>query len=150
MYRRIEMKSKSITAFLLGGVLAVYAGRAAAQHSHDHSADSTNQNQTKSDTASPGMKGQGMTGGAMTGMMGQMMTHHKTMSGLMTKLMASMKAIEDEKDPAALKAKLAEHRALLGQMHTQMMQQGGRMKDMTGMMMKNCTMMGDNTKPSTQ
>lgn len=131
------MRSKSVTAFLLVAVLAVYAGRAAAQHSHDHSADSSNQNQTKSNTAGPGM-------------MGQMMTHHQQMSDLMTKLMASMKAIEDEKDPAALKSKLAEHRALLEQMHTQMTQQGGMMKNMHGRMMKNCPMMGDNTKPSTQ
>ena len=95
------------------------------------------------------MMGQGMTGGGMMGMMGQMTKHHQQMSGLMTKLMASMKAIEDEKDPAVLKSKLAEHRTLLEQMHTQMTQQGGMMKEMSGMMMKNCPIMGDN-KPSTQ
>ena len=49
------------------------------------------------------------------------------MTDLMTKLMDSMKAVESEKDPAALKQKLAEHRALLEQMRTQMMQQGGMM-----------------------
>jgi hypothetical protein len=145
----MEMKNMRVTAFALVAVLAVYAGRAAAQHSHDHSADSTNQDQTKSGTTSPGMMGQGMTGGGMMGMMGQMTKHHQQMSGLMIKLMASMKAIEDEKDPAVLKSKLAEHRALLEQMHTQMTQQGGMMKEMSGMMMKNCPIMGDN-KPSTQ
>jgi hypothetical protein len=100
----MEMKNMRVTAFALVAVLAVYAGRAAAQHSHDHSADSTNQDQTKSGTTSPGMMGQGMTGGGMMG---------------------------------------------IEQMHTQMTQQGGMMKEMSGMMMKNCPIMGDN-KPSTQ
>jgi len=53
------------------------------------------------------------------------------MTGLMTKLMDSMKAIENEKDPTTLKQKLAE-RVLLDQMRTQMMQQGGMMQQMMG------------------
>lgn len=64
--------------------------------------------------------------------MGQMMTRHQQMSDLMTKLMDSMQAIESEKDPAALKQKLAAHRALLDQMHAQMMQEGGMMQQMMG------------------
>ena len=95
----------------------------------------------------PGMMGGGMMGGSMMGMMGQMQSHHQKMSDLMTKLMASMKAIEDEKDPAALKSKLAEHRALLEEMHTQMMQQGGMMKGMPAEFKKECPQMGDKTKP---
>ena len=55
-----------------------------------------------------------------------------------------MEAIENEKDPAALKQKLAEHRKLMEQMHGQMMQQGGMMHDMSGMMM------GNNAEPSTK
>ena len=126
------MKNKSITTFLLVAVLAVYVGRTAGQRSDDHSADSSRQGQTKSDTASPGMMGQGMMG-----MMGQMKGNQQQMFRLMEKLMASLKAIEDEKDPAALKSKLAEHQALLNQMHEHMTQQGGMMSDLSDMMMKN-------------
>ncbi len=51
----------------------------------------------------------------MMGMtMGQMTVHHQQMTETMNKLMQSMTAIQNEKDPAALKSKLAEHRALLG------------------------------------
>ncbi len=60
----------------------------------------------------------------------------------MTKLMDSMKAIEAEKDPVELKRKLAEHRALLEQMHSKMMQQGGMMQKMSGQEQ----MMGDTNK----
>jgi hypothetical protein len=56
-------------------------------------------------------QGQGMMGGGimMMGMMGQMTTHHQQMTELMNKLMQNMTAMQNEKDPAALKAKLAEH-----------------------------------------
>jgi uncharacterized coiled-coil protein SlyX len=50
----------------------------------------------------------------------------------MSKLMQSMAAIEAEKDPAALKAKLAEHRALLEQMRSHMTNQGEMMQQMMG------------------
>ena len=63
----------------------------------------------------------------MSGMMGQMADMHQQMIDNMDKLMQSMTAIENEKNPAALKQKLAEHRALLEQMRTQMTQQGGMM-----------------------
>jgi hypothetical protein len=135
------MKYKIITASILASALSVFAvGGALAQHEEHHPQNQTTQDQSQA----------GTMGGGMMGMMGQMTAHHKKMSDLMTKLMASMKAIEDEKDPAALKSKLAEHRTLLEQMHAQMMQQGGMMKDMPGMMMKNCPMMGGSNKPSTQ
>src|SRR5690242_20289368 len=67
-----------------------------------------------------------------TGQMQQMMNRHQEMSERMNKLMQSMAAIEAEKDPAALKAKLAEHRALLEQMRSHMMQQGETMQQMMG------------------
>jgi len=76
-----------------------------------------------------GMMGSG-TG--TTGQMGQMMNRHQQMMGNMSKLMQSMAAIEAEKDPAALKAKLAEHRALLEQVRSQMMDQGEMMQQMMG------------------
>lgn len=144
------MRHKMITASILASALSVFAaGGALAQHEEHHPETGTSQDQAQPG-ASPGMAGQGMMGAGMMGMMGQMTKHHEQMSALMAKLMASMKAIEDEKDPAALKSKLAEHRALLEQMHAQMTQQGGMMKDMPGMMMKNCPMMGGNNPPATK
>jgi hypothetical protein len=76
----------------------------------------------------------------MMGMtMGQMMAHHQQMTETMNKLMQSMTAIQNEKDPAALKSKLAEHRALIEQMQSQMMQQGGMMQNMMQRMMGGST-----------
>jgi len=129
------MKNKSVAAFLLIAALAAYAGRSAAQRSRDDSADPNNQDQTKSGTSSPGMMGQNMMG-TMHGMMG----NQQQMFALMEKLMASLKAIQDEKDPAALKSKLAEHQALLNQMHDQMTRQGAMMGNMSDMMTANSSM----------
>lgn len=84
----------------------------------------------------------------MMGMMGQMTTHHQQMTELMNKLMQNMTAIQNEKDPAALKAKLAEHQALLQQMHEQMTQQGAMMHQMSGQIQQNCPMMGNTAPPS--
>lgn len=132
------MKYKVITTSILAASLSAFVvGSAIAQHDEHHP-----QNQTTQDQSNPGT-----TGAGMMGMMGQMMTHHQQMTGLMTKLMDSMTAIENEKDPAALKSKLAEHQALLEQMRTQMMQQGGMMQNMSGQMHK---MMGDSNKENTK
>src|ERR1700692_1523503 len=87
--------------------------------------------------------GGGMMGGHM--MMGQMMSQHQEMSELMSKMMQSMTAINTEKDPAKLKALLAEHAALMDQMHVKMMSQGNMMREMTGKM-KNCGGMGETSK----
>ena len=92
---------------------------------------------------------QGMMDGGMTGMMGQMTTHHQQMSTLMNKLMQSISAIQSEKDPAALKSKLAKHQALLDQMHSQMMQQGKMMQMMSGQKKQSCPGAGDTSKPPT-
>jgi hypothetical protein len=112
------------------------------------------QGQTPSEP-SPGMMGQGqgmmggsmMGGGMMMGMMGQMTTHHQQMTELMNKLMQDMVAIQNEKDPAALKAEIAEHRALLTQMRDQMNQQGGMMQNMSGQIQRGCPMMGNTPPP---
>lgn len=72
--------------------------------------------------------------GATMGMMGQMGNRHQQMVDNMNKLMQSMSAIEAERDPAALRQKLADHRALLDQMRSQMMQQGEMMQHMQQMM----------------
>jgi len=91
----------------------------------------------------PGPMGHGMMGGQK--MMGQMTTQHQEMSQLMSKMMQSMAAINVEKDPAKLKALLAEHTALLDQMHSKMMSQGNMMHELAGQM-KNCPAMGDTSK----
>jgi len=104
------------------------------------------QGQTSPSQPKPGMMG----GGLMMGMMGQMTTHHQQMTELMNKLIQNMAAIQNEKDPAALKAKLAEHQVLLEQMRDQMTQQGGMMHNMSGQLQQSCPMMGNTPPPSDQ
>ena len=82
------------------------------------------------------------------GMMGQMMTHHQQMTELMNKLMQNMTAIQNEKDPAALKAKIAEEQALFAQMHDQMTQQGDMMQKMYGQIPQSCPMTSATPPPS--
>jgi hypothetical protein len=123
---------KTIAISFLVATLAAFAAGVAAQ-----SAGQTTE-------PSPGMMGRGMMG---QGMMGPMMSHHQQMSELMNKLTQSMAALESEKDPAALKSKLAEHRALLEQMRTQMTQQSGMMQRMAAQA-GNCPMMGEGNQPS--
>jgi len=106
----------------------------------------TSPSQPNPGQASPGMMGQGGMGGGM--MMGQMMAHHQQMTELMNKLMQSMTAIQNEKDAAALKVKIAEHQALLAQMRDQMAQQGGMMHNVSAQMQHNCPMMGFTPPPS--
>jgi hypothetical protein len=109
------------------------------------------QGQTSPSQPNPGMMGQGqgmMGGGMMMGMMGQMTTPHQQMTELMNKLMQNMIAMQNEKDPAALKATLAEHQALLQQMREQMTQQGGMMHNMSGRIQQNCPTMGNTPPPS--
>jgi hypothetical protein len=139
------MKTRILTSALLAAVLFTFGIGSAAQRS---AADQSQQNQTAQDQTNSGMMGGGMMGQGqgMTGMMGQMTTHHQQMSGLMTKLMESMAAIQSEKDPEALKSKLAEHQALLNQMHSQMMQQGNMMQMMSGQFKQNCPGAGESAK----
>jgi hypothetical protein len=139
------MKSKILTSAFLAAVVFAFGIGSAAQRS---SADQTQQGQTTQDRTNSGMMGGGMMGGGqgMMGMMGQMSTHHQTMSALMNKMMESMAAIQNEKDPEALKSKLAEHQALLNQMHGQMMQQGNMMQMMSGQIKQSCPGTGDTAK----
>jgi hypothetical protein len=94
------------------------------------------QDQTAQPQAAPRMMqgtGPGMMGGGGTmGQMGQMMNRHQQMMDYMNELMQSMSAIEAEKDPAALRAKLEEHRALLEKMRSQMTNQGQMMQQFMG------------------
>jgi len=147
------MKTRIISSSFLAAALLVFGIGAAAQRSTQAQTrqDQTSQSQSMPGMMGGGMMGQGMgmgqgngmgqgmgRGQGMMGTMGQMRTHHQQMTTLMNKLMQSMAAIQGEKDPAALKSMLAEHQELLNQMHTQMMQQGRRMRMMRGQMMRNC------------
>jgi hypothetical protein len=106
---------KTVGVVTLAAVLSIFGLAAVAQQQQQ-----------------PGPMGGSMMG--MMGMMGQMGNHHQQMMEDINKLMQSMSAIEAEKDPAALKQKLAAHRALLEQMRSQMMQQGEMMQHMQHMM----------------
>jgi hypothetical protein len=151
------MKIKIFTGTLLVAGLLAAGIKAAPQQSP---AAQPQQDQTTPAQQQPGMmgcgqgmmmgqgQGQGMMGGNRMGMMGQMSTHHQQMTTLMNKLMASMTAIQSEKDPAALKTKLAEHKALLEKMRGNMMSQGKMMQKMSGEMMQNCPAMNGGVKPT--
>ncbi len=149
------MKTRIFTStFLAASLLAFGIGAAAQRSSGDQTQqDQTTQGQTNSGMMGGGMmgqgagQGQGMMGGGMMGMMGQMTNHHQQMTTLMNKLMQSMTAIQDEKDPEALKSKLAEHQALLSQMQAQMMQQGKRMQMMSGQIRRSCPGSGVASQP---
>jgi hypothetical protein len=147
------MRHKLFTASLLAASLSAFVIGGAAQKSQQNPQDQTTQGQSTPGMMGGGMmgqsggQGQGMMGG---GMMGQMTTHHQQMSTLMNKLMESMAAIQNEKDPEALKSKLEEHQALLNQMHSQMTQQGKMMQMMSGQIKTNCPVGGDVNKAPSQ
>jgi len=149
------MKTRIFTSTFLAASLLVFGIGAAAQRStgDQTQTDQTNQGQTNSGMMGRGMMGQGAgqgmmgQGQGMMGMMGQMTTHHAQMSGLMNKMMQSMEGIQNEKDPEALKSKLAEHQKLLNQMRQQMMQQGNMMQMMSGQIKQSCPGSGDTAKP---
>ncbi len=129
------MSYKSVIAMLGLSVLTLFSTLALAQQGTPAPG--------KSGPMGRGQMGGGMMSGNM--MMGQMMGQHQEMSQLMSKMMQSMTAINAEKDPAKLKALLAEHAALMDQMHGKMMSQGNMMHDMAGQM-KNCPAMGEASK----
>ncbi|MBZ5641444.1 MAG: hypothetical protein LAO19_01675 [Acidobacteriia bacterium] len=163
------MKTKILTGALLVPALLAFGIRALPQQA---SPDKAQQGQTAPCQQNQGMmgqgqgmmgqgqgmmggnqgmmgQGQGMMGGDMPMMMSQMATHHQEMTTLMSKLMESMKAIQAEKNPAALKSKLAEHQALLEQMHSRMTQQGKMMQMKPGNANPNCPGANGNVQPST-
>ncbi len=152
------MKARMIATATLAAALVAIAVGAGAQNSPS---DQSKKDDSTQSHAGPGMmgggmmgQGQGMMGGQGQGMMmgqdgmtGQMQAHHQQMTALMNKLMDSMAAIQSEKDPEALKSKLAEHHKLLEEMRGQMMGQGNRMKMMGGQIQQNCPMTGGNAQP---
>jgi hypothetical protein len=62
----------------------------------------------------------------------------------MNKMMPSMKALNNEKDPAKLRDLLKEHSALVDQMHAKMMGEGTIIQNMATHM-KNCPIVSSNT-----
>jgi hypothetical protein len=73
--------------------------------------------------------------GQMMGQMGQMMTTRAELAKVTDQLVNGFAAIENEKDPAALKQKLAEHGKLLKELQTKLQGQSHMMEHMHGMMM---------------
>ena len=68
-------------------------------------------------------------------MMGQMMADRAEITKLIEELAKSFAAIESEQDPAALKAKLAEHGKLLKELQAKVQAESKMMEHMHGMMM---------------
>ncbi len=123
------MKRRTVLASLSLAALSLFAVGAQAQHAQHHPSEQN---------SGTGMMGQGMNEG---GAMGQdMMAHHQEMQKLMDRLMQSMTALENEKDPAARSKLMAEQCALLAKMHREMVQQGKT----TGGLMENCPIMSTN------
>jgi hypothetical protein len=156
------MRHTSMTASILtAALLAFAAGNAfAAQHEGHHPDAAAPQAQsdpqakpTEKDASGPGMKNgmkdgmkdsakDGMMGGKMSGMMAKMEDREKQTSDLMAKLTDSMTAMENEKNAAALKQKMTDHRALLDQL------QSLTSKPQCKMMDKMSGMMGNDAKSS--
>jgi len=103
---------------------------AVAQHEEHH------QDQAAQPPASAADKGDtGKSGGMMAGnMMPKMMMGQNDTGKLVDQLMTSFAAIEAEKDPTALKEKLAEHGSLLKDLQTKVQTQSHMMDMMQHMM----------------
>jgi hypothetical protein len=142
------MRYKILEMGMLAGVLAVFAVGAVAQREEHHPDSQATQPQAQTPTEpQPGMMGGGMTGGMMS-MMGQMTNQNQQMSDMVAKMTQNMAAMQNEKDPTKIKTMMADQQAMLEQMRGQMMKQGNMMQNSSGMMMKNCPMAGDDSKPS--
>jgi uncharacterized protein HemX len=129
--RRSENMKSTITIAAVAAVLFVTG--AAAQHEEHHS----------NQTAPKAEQGKSMAGG-MKSQMPQMMMEQNETAKLVDQLQKSFTAIEDEKDPAALKQKLAVHGALLKELQTKIRSQSHRMEMMQHMM--DGSMMGGQVK----
>jgi len=112
---------------------------AVAQHEEHHSDQGTPPAE-KSDTGKMG----GMMSGNMMTQMPKMMMGQTETGKLVDQLVKSFAAIEAEKDPAALKATLAEHGGLLKELQTKVQSQS-RMMDMMQHMMGGSMMGGTAT-----
>jgi len=112
------MRYQRIALLIVAAPLAAFAISSSARHPTQESRDQTIQDQSK-----PGVPGGTIMGPGMNGTPSRMMTRHEEICETVDKVMESMTAIENEKDPAALKSRLAEHRVLLEHMRDQVIQQ---------------------------
>ena len=111
-------------------VTGLFVTGAVAQHD-EHHPDQT----APSDKTDAGKMGGMMDGKMMSGnMMPQMMMGQNDTSKLVDRLMASLTAIELEKNSSARKQKLAEHGALLKELQTKVQAQSHMMEMMQHMM----------------
>lgn len=125
------MTHRRIAVLTLAAPLTAFAVVNAARHPAQ-AQDSQDQNTTQYESK-PGMPSTGImspsvmrSGKEMTGedaMKSWTMAQQEAICKTIDKLIESMTAIENEKDPVALKSKLAEHRALLGEMRDKVLQQ---------------------------
>jgi hypothetical protein len=123
------MKTRNMV-IAIAAATGLFVTGAVAQHEEHHkdqaapaSASTSASTVDKADT--------GKTGGMMSG--GMMMGQNET-GKLVDQLMKSFAAIEAEKDPAALKEKLAEHGSLLKELQTKVQSQSHMMDMMQHMM----------------
>lgn len=112
------MRYERVALLILAAPLAAFAIASSALHPTQESRDQTIQDQSK-----PGVPGGTILGPEKNGMPSHMMTRHEEICETVDKLIESMTAIENEKDPAALKSRLAEHRVLLEHVQDQLIQQ---------------------------
>jgi hypothetical protein len=133
--RSFIMSHKGVVVILASGALALFSLVIVAQQQNNPSQEKV------------GPMGRGMMSGGM--MMNQMMAQHQDMSQLMSKMMQSMTAINNEKDPGKLKALLAEHAALMNQMRSKMTGQGNMMQNVMSQM-RNCPGMSDAAKSASK
>lgn len=156
------MKHTAMTVSILTAALIAFAsGNAFAQHDH-HPDSGATQVQTAPQTTTPqanvpapakgmmdgssgAMKGNMKAGDAQSadtksgemGMMAKMQDREKQTSDLIARLKSNLDAIDNEKNPTALKQKLADHRALLEQLQKQTSDpKCGMMEKMSSMMGK--------------
>jgi len=123
-----DMKTRTM---LVAAVVAagLFVTGAVAQHEEHHNDQAT----PPADKADTGKTG-GMMSGAMMNQMPKMMMGQNETGKLVDQLTRSFAAIEAEKDPAALKAKLAEHGALIKELQTKVQSQSHMMDMMQHMM----------------
>jgi hypothetical protein len=127
------MRAKTVLVGFAAAIGVLVTG-AAAQHEEHHKDQAS---------AQAGKSGSNACGPMMS-QMPSMMTGQTETEKLVDELQKSLAAIEAEKDPASLKAKLAEHSALLKQLQAKAQSQS-RMMDMMQHMMSS-SMMGGETK----
>lgn len=134
------MKTRTI---VVAAVVAtgLFVTGAVAQHEDLHNDQAT----PPADKADTGKTG-GMTSGNMMTQMPKMMVSQTEIGKLVDQLTKSFAAIEAEKDPAALKAKLGEYGALLKELESKVQSQSHMMQHVMGGSMMGGTQTGGEGK----